>query len=964
MAKITAVPAASLGPTQSFSPEAKPIRLVPRLDTINLEFPQVTSPEALDHGHAAGTGEWDAGQGTWEEPPGVAADADGAWGSDSGSKSAQDGWGGGGGVSPSQLASALSQAVPTHHGGPASGNLAAELAARKGMLKKPPPTVPPNSGAPHLSHAAPPPPAKHVAFGATHYSSFPQAQGAPAQNTTSPATRDRAMHAKSQSQSTPWGPPQATPPGFGGYSPPQQSHNNWGLSGSYPPSAGRNRGPVAYPGTAQQAARSPASQAGPNVMAQWAHETKSGGLPRVATTVAASVPSAPPQPNGTAFSSPYAAALAQRQMTMQLQNAARLGLAQHTNPQSQPASNMQNRQTNAAERTGLYQSWQSWGKIPERSAVGIQSQAPPQIQPANSWGQEWSGAGDRAGGGGGWPGTTGDTGGSGAWGASNNVDPWGHHGDDGRNEDDDDGEEEEEEEGDWGNTGHAGGGGWDTGRSQKASKGGGSRGNSRGGGGWGDSRGGDRGGGGGWGASGGDGWGTSGGGDGWGASGETGGRGSTGGHKSHEKGRSSRKPTADSGWGTSKSADHGWGSHSKDHAGDGRRSHPERKPTVDSGWGHSVPAGGDDWGKSSGGGWGKPENGNREEKTKHRGLLDRFGRSHRQNKSDSEWEVINEEDEEEYDEDEEDEDDDEEEEYDDLDDMYTEAGGDENEARRNAHISPRISYQYQSPDDRRPLALHPVSAPAQTTSFLSPVYGHRRTQSTPAMPAMPLPEASMTMNFAADRMATNFDLVPNRGRPGENRIVFSQNAALLYAKRALYSTRTRPAKERIHWMFNPNRDPRVQSLIRWVLGTADTLAIVGLQKFLETRQRGALFTNADFRVPSAAGAPIQPAFDWINLRQLSPTLDRKLQKSVICYNPATHVVVFVFLLSKSGNSMAIWRKKVAIPEQVRLAYKDAITLAVEGLPKDLVVYVDELPPPPEEPPKKKRSWWRRLFRLK
>ncbi len=39
--------------------------------------------------------------------------------------------------------------------------------------------------------------------------------------------------------------------------------------------------------------------------------------------------------------------------------------------------------------------------------------------------------------------------------------------------------------------------------------------------------------------------------------------------------------------------------------------------------------------------------------------------------------------------------------------------------------------------------------------------------------------------------------------------------------------------------------------------------------------------------------------------------------------------------------MAIWRKKVAIPEQVRLAYKDAITLAVEGLPKDLVVYVDE-----------------------
>ena len=71
------------------------------------------------------------------------------------------------------------------------------------------------------------------------------------------------------------------------------------------------------------------------------------------------------------------------------------------------------------------------------------------------------------------------------------------------------------------------------------------------------------------------------------------------------------------------------------------------------------------------------------------------------------------------------------------------------------------------------------------------------------------------------------------------------------------------------------------------------------------------------------------------------TCDRIFQESVVTYKPNLQVVVFVFLLSASGNSMAVWRRKVTIPEGVRLANKDTITHVMEDLPRDQVVYVDE-----------------------
>jgi len=225
------------------------------------------------------------------------------------------------------------------------------------------------------------------------------------------------------------------------------------------------------------------------------------------------------------------------------------------------------------------------------------------------------------------------------------------------------------------------------------------------------------------------------------------------------------------------------------------------------------------------------------------------------------------------------------------------------------------------------------------------------------------------MNMASGRSDQAFELVPQRNVKGD--IVFheSQGDAIRPAQRALYG-KNRPTKERIHWMFSPDRDERVSSLLRWVGAMSPGLAAMGLQKFLHEGQRGALIANADFRI-GAHGYPSQPAFDWISIDALQPTLDRIFQESVVCYNPAFQVVVFVFLLSRSGNSMAVWRKKVPIPDNLRRANEEHIQRVMQTLDPKYRVYVDELsspqlldaplPPPPEK--KKKKGFWKRLFGL-
>ncbi|KAI9000994.1 hypothetical protein BD414DRAFT_473304 [Trametes punicea] len=226
--------------------------------------------------------------------------------------------------------------------------------------------------------------------------------------------------------------------------------------------------------------------------------------------------------------------------------------------------------------------------------------------------------------------------------------------------------------------------------------------------------------------------------------------------------------------------------------------------------------------------------------------------------------------------------------------------------------------------------------------------------------------ASRTMKMATGQISTTvFELAPPRNGLGELSFIDSHGTAIRAAERAMYN-RNRPAKERFRWGFNPDKDPRVGTLLRWIASTSNGLATIGLQKFLETRERGALFFNADYRVPSPTpGAPPQPAYDWVTIDRIQRTLDAILQESVALYDPAFQVIVFVFLLSPSGNSMALWRRKLNVPDSLRDENRDEI-LAVKAELKDYPVYVDEdrLPVKPEvaTPKKKVRfAFLRRLF---
>ncbi|KAH9943421.1 uncharacterized protein BXZ73DRAFT_87749 [Epithele typhae] len=193
---------------------------------------------------------------------------------------------------------------------------------------------------------------------------------------------------------------------------------------------------------------------------------------------------------------------------------------------------------------------------------------------------------------------------------------------------------------------------------------------------------------------------------------------------------------------------------------------------------------------------------------------------------------------------------------------------------------------------------------------------------------------------SATAHTTVFDLAPPRNGLGENAFVDSGGEALVPAKRALFSP-DRPAKDRFRWGFNPDKDPRVGSLLKWIHEMSNGLATIGLSQFLRTRQRGALFSNADYHASSAVGARVQPAFDWLKLSELQTTLDSTLQSSVTLYDPAYQVVVFVFLLSPSGNSMAVWRRKLNIPEAIRDAQMNHILEVKASLKISYPVYVDE-----------------------
>ncbi|THH20142.1 hypothetical protein EW146_g1152 [Bondarzewia mesenterica] len=206
------------------------------------------------------------------------------------------------------------------------------------------------------------------------------------------------------------------------------------------------------------------------------------------------------------------------------------------------------------------------------------------------------------------------------------------------------------------------------------------------------------------------------------------------------------------------------------------------------------------------------------------------------------------------------------------------------------------------------------------------------------------PMPSRTLAYAMDHSPEGLKRVRPAVQPhdsgmtdyAQRRFVESHGEGLEPASRALFG-RERKARDRIHWGFPYDKDPRVRDTLHWIQDKSHGLGALGLEKFLQARERGALFVNASYTL--SAG---EPALDWLSYPQVVETRDKLIQESVGFYDPAKQVVVFTLLLSRTGNSTAMWRRKVTVPNNMQLAYAREIELAKAALMKDYPVYVDEL----------------------
>lgn len=103
-----------------------------------------------------------------------------------------------------------------------------------------------------------------------------------------------------------------------------------------------------------------------------------------------------------------------------------------------------------------------------------------------------------------------------------------------------------------------------------------------------------------------------------------------------------------------------------------------------------------------------------------------------------------------------------------------------------------------------------------------------------------------------------------------------------------------------------------------------------LRKALAANERGALISNAEFRNPNN---PSYPAFDWISFEEAVETRDKTLQESIAKYNPESQTLVFVFLLSRSGNSLAMWKRNLSVPIAIRKQHGEEIAKLMNSLAK-------------------------------
>lgn len=179
--------------------------------------------------------------------------------------------------------------------------------------------------------------------------------------------------------------------------------------------------------------------------------------------------------------------------------------------------------------------------------------------------------------------------------------------------------------------------------------------------------------------------------------------------------------------------------------------------------------------------------------------------------------------------------------------------------------------------------------------------------------------------------------------PPVGTIVESGGEGIIRAERALYaSLSTRPVSERIFWSMPPDHDERVRNRIVNVDKMARELALYGIDRYLEDGVKGAIMTNAGYYAPEW---PVTPAYDWISFDDARSTGDKVLQESIAFTDPSTTTLVFIFLVSRSGESMAIWRRKFTVPPSELLRRQsDLRRVSLDAQRRGLVYQIDLNPP--------------------
>lgn len=196
------------------------------------------------------------------------------------------------------------------------------------------------------------------------------------------------------------------------------------------------------------------------------------------------------------------------------------------------------------------------------------------------------------------------------------------------------------------------------------------------------------------------------------------------------------------------------------------------------------------------------------------------------------------------------------------------------------------------------------------------------------------PAHSHTLYAGAHEQPSAFD--------GAFAVTTTEKTALEEAKYALFGPH-RPSIQRIHWAFPPHQDHSVREVMAFIQDpeVKRELTSIALNQYVTYRQPGCFLVNATWRNEDR---PNTPGFDWMTLSELADTHDRIIQQSLLYYQPLEFALVFVFLLSQSGNSIACWRRKLEISGPLKAQYQREVKLVQRELAQQQHYILVDSPP--------------------